>query len=1199
VNSGDGGTDKGSQSPGYDPGDLQTLTWYYWRVDEVNVAPIKGDVWSFKTGLGGVLMYYTFDGSQGADLPSPITDDSGNGIEFTKHVDGGSLKYAEANPAYNSDGASAEFIPKAGLYRLDTGEGDLLRLDGYQYTIEMWLYINERDYGGDDIILVGHDDDEFSWSFEISDLGDDDDLRWCHNGWDIDEGVLTERYNEWMHVAAVFDITEPKETQRLYFNGEVVATGNSRGFNPVDANAVTIGCARDPDGDFDDFLDGRIDELRILDIALTPSGFLYPRATNPSPADGVGGVDPNDPNEPDDPNVTLSWTPWADADEHDLYFGTDYISVRDAQVGDDPNQVYVDRLGVDTNSYDMNGLDYATTYYWRIDEIDGSDVYPGRVWWFLTKFLIIDPNLLLWYPFDEMSGDWVHDYSGHGLDGYDDSVSDGWNPDGHFDGCLEFDDNIGFDLEKRTLNGVTDGITISVWLDGYREDEENWVIHAGGAGNYIEVIVPDGEDDYVYWRAGNDTNDQLVWNDATPQDWVGDWHHFAFVKDENAGTMSIYFDSEVAKSKTGTIESLANIVGKPFSVGAALGSDSDYVGLMDDLRIYDYALSAGEIAALFRGTDVELAWGPSPYDGQADAPYDSNLVWRPGDFASSHEVYFGTSFNEVNDANNTWDVGTSVYKGKQGSTTYDPGTLSLDQLYYWRIDEVNDACDPNGWRGNIWRFKVANYILIDDMEDYTVASISGWMDGMGNFTGAYLFLGAAPYLPVHRGEKSLKYYYYNTSSPYYAEIETTGGNLDPNNWAPFDLKILSLWFHGKTGNDASDTEQMYVGLEDSDGNYAEARYGDAEDEDMNDITVEEWQRWEILLSRFAAVNDVNLAKLEKLFIGFGKRGSTTAGGTGTVYFDDIRAYQAYCVPELGPEADLSGNCIVDFADIEIMATDWLDSDVNLGEVVKPDANGLVGWWKLDEAAADTNIAHDYAGADNNGVIETLNDDVWWVAAGYDGNALEFDGGRVLVRDAAELRPEHQVSVCAWINYSKTQESSSRIVCKGPDNKETFSLEVGSDDKFTFLVRDGNDPNAADYPDYAVDSNELDRGEWVHLAGTFDGNSVKCYVNGQREGTNNDANALVILSQDINDLAIGDRSDATDRSFIGTIDDVRVYNYALSEEEIRHIATDTTGIFSVQSIANLYNKEKLGERAVNLRDYAELAKSWLEKKLWPE
>ena len=70
-------------------------------------------------------------------------------------------------------------------------------------------------------------------------------------------------------------------------------------------------------------------------------------------------------------------------------------------------------------------------------------------------------------------------------------------------------------------------------------------------------------------------------------------------------------------------------------------------------------------------------------------------------------------------------------------------------------------------------------------------------------------------------------------------------------------------------------------------------------------------------------------------------------------------------------------------------------------------------------------------------------------------------------------------------------------------------------------------------------------------------------------------------------------------YTGLVDDFRIYNVALSEAKIKYIASDGTGIFAVRSVANLYNDETLGDRAVNLRDFAELAKGWLEKKFWPE
>ena len=101
--------------------------------------------------------------------------------------------------------------------------------------------------------------------------------------------------------------------------------------------------------------------------------------------------------------------------------------------------------------------------------------------------------------------------------------------------------------------------------------------------------------------------------------------------------------------------------------------------------------------------------------------------------------------------------------------------------------------------------------------------------------------------------------------------------------------------------------------------------------------------------------------------------------------------------------------------------------------------------------------------------------------------------------------------------------------------------------------------------------------------------------------NNDANSNVIpfLSQDINDLAIGNRAELTNRPFYGIIDDVRVYDRGLTAAEIGYLASDRTGIVEEEFIANLIDPEELGERAVNFRDPAILGQSRLEEELYPQ
>jgi len=92
--------------------------------------------------------------------------------------------------------------------------------------------------------------------------------------------------------------------------------------------------------------------------------------------------------------------------------------------------------------------------------------------------------------------------------------------------------------------------------------------------------------------------------------------------------------------------------------------------------------------------------------------------------------------------------------------------------------------------------------------------------------------------------------------------------------------------------------------------------------DANDVKIAEWQQWDIDLNDF----DVNLASVKSVYICFGDRDEPwVIGGIGVVHFDDIILYPIRCVPEYGPAGDVSGDCVVDFTDLEIMAAEWLES----------------------------------------------------------------------------------------------------------------------------------------------------------------------------------------------------------------------------------------------------------------------------------
>jgi hypothetical protein len=307
------------------------------------------------------------------------------------------------------------------------------------------------------------------------------------------------------------------------------------------------------------------------------------------------------------------------------------------------------------------------------------------------------------------------------------------------------------------------------------------------------------------------------------------------------------------------VADLSKVPREQFRVGATVEHDTDYRGWIDDLRLYDYAKSAKEIEALYRGGDLALAWKPDPFDGKPDIARDlAELTWKAGDYATSHDVYFGTDLEAVTDANTT--VTFDVYKGNQplADTNFAvPSQLELDRTYYWRIDEVNEANECSPWTGRVWRFKVANYLIVDDFESYGLLSspvYDTWLSGTRYvpYPPWYIYVNgsitslavsyAQPPDPVHRGKQALILDYLNDGWEgkvrYYSETEC--GFDPPQDWTEADVKVLTLFFYGDPNNDANETEQMYATVRSGDVN-GTVEYGYYVDEDMNDIKEDEWQ----------------------------------------------------------------------------------------------------------------------------------------------------------------------------------------------------------------------------------------------------------------------------------------------------------------------------------------------------------------------
>ncbi len=119
---------------------------------------------------------------------------------------------------------------------------------------------------------------------------------------------------------------------------------------------------------------------------------------------------------------------------------------------------------------------------------------------------------------------------------------------------------------------------------------------------------------------------------------------------------------------------------------------------------------------------------PTPGDGALDVAQDTVLSWNAGPYAVTHDVYFGTVFDDVNLASRTNPLGVLVSQG-QTETTYVPvDRLELERTYYWRVDEVNTAASPAIVQGGVWRFTIEPFAY---PVQNIIASASGFQPGFG------------------------------------------------------------------------------------------------------------------------------------------------------------------------------------------------------------------------------------------------------------------------------------------------------------------------------------------------------------------------------------------------------------------------------------------------------------------------------------
>ena len=324
-----------------------------------------------------------------------------------------------------------------------------------------------------------------------------------------------------------------------------------------------------------------------------------------------------------------------------------------------------------------------------------------------------DPSLVGWWKLDEGSGSTAVDSSGYGNDGTLEGNA-AWDA-GNLGYAVLFEGSSWVELPPAAWDPIEKHVTVAFWAFGGDAQPVNHFVFAAYSADSNPARQASGHIPWgngnVYWDTGYDgsTYDRLF-TALPPEFHKGAWVHWAFTKDGDTGEQSIYINGELFHSGTGYTRPMTGV--NVFTIGCrgTGGRDQNYVGTIDDFRLYDRALGQEEIQVAMEGggEGFPLALRPTPEDGSLVEATWASLSWIAGTFAVSHDLYFGTSFDDVDSGAEGTLVGnlggTSQVIGFPGFPA--PDGLQPGTTYYWRIDEVNDA-DPNSpWKGDIWNFSI-------------------------------------------------------------------------------------------------------------------------------------------------------------------------------------------------------------------------------------------------------------------------------------------------------------------------------------------------------------------------------------------------------------------------------------------------------------------------------------------------------------
>ncbi|GGA84319.1 hypothetical protein GCM10008015_26420 [Flavobacterium palustre] len=408
--------------------------------------------------------------------------------------------------------------------------------------------------------------------------------------------------------------------------------------------------------------------------------------------------------EPTNGTLVLKWTGSSNTTTYTVYIGTDPLNLNKAA---DVNYVA-------SPSYSVSGLNAGTKYYWRVDATNVKGTATGNVWSFRT-IAEFPSDMVGHWPFKEAAGegDEITDLSNYSNNGKLDSDFDNSTVKiaGKANNALNFstsksnnymasipnEDQIYLNKNSFSIsfwmNAATSllptGSTSSVYLLCKGSFTKNTT--TGATGKRYNLEFKSGElrfaiDDDVIKKEVKATGSKFF---------TGNWEHVVLMRDVTAHKLRVYLNgvlqSELDETGvTGIGEPTDLILGNIGVLELAVGTaPAPYKGKLDELKIFNYALSASEIAAIYNTTVINAPSGVT---------FETNTVATP--LASSTTIvnWIDNSNNEANFVLERSLDGTDfdqVAELPANTTTYTDSDVVYSTKYYYRLKAINKTDSSN------------------------------------------------------------------------------------------------------------------------------------------------------------------------------------------------------------------------------------------------------------------------------------------------------------------------------------------------------------------------------------------------------------------------------------------------------------------------------------------------------------------------